>query len=265
MVVYIEYAFLENFMIDGALLFIALKCARERAKWYRLLFAALLGAAEAIVFPLLPLPVWAGYLVKFFFGLLLPIVAVSGKKFTPYLVTAAAFLFFTFALGGLLTAVYSFFKVSYREGEGYLIGRAPAGLVLGGTLVFCIAAVLLFKRFYRFGRLRRNLLPCTLTAGGRDVHWQGFVDSGNLLTFRGKPVCVVSPAAIFALFGRGAKEEGRMTVTTVNGTKNSPVFACEKMCITAGKKSLLREDVYLTVGDVGSKYQLILSSALMEA
>ena len=161
--------------------------------------------------------------------------------------------------------MYSFFRLSYAEGGGYLIGQAPAGLVLGGALVFSIAAFVFIKRFYRLKKLRQNLLPCTLTAGGRDFHWQGLIDSGNMLTFRGKPVCVVSAAAIFALFGREIKEEGRMTVSTVNGAKDRPVFACDRMQISAGKRTLYREGVYLTVGEVGKQYQLILSTALMEA
>lgn len=265
MVVYWEYAFLENFMIDGALLYLALKCAKQKAKWYRLLPAAALGAAEAIVFPLFTLPVWAQYFVKISGGLLLPLIAAQGKKFGPYAIAAAVFFLLTFALGGLLTAIYSFFGVEYTEGGGYLVGQAPAGLVLGAALVFAVAVFLFAKKFYRYKKIRQNLVACTLTAGGKDFNWQGYADSGNCLEFRGKPVCVVSPAAVFALFGRNAKAAGRMTVSTVNGSKNSPVFECEKMQIAAGGKKFTKEGVYLTVGDVGKNYQLVLSAALMEA
>lgn len=265
MVVYWEYAFLENFMLDGVLLYLALKCAKCKAKWYRLLPAAALGAVEAIVLPLITLPVWAQYLVKILSGLLLPIIATSGKKFRPYAIVTVVFFLLTFALGGMLTAVYSFFGVAYAEGNGYLIGQAPAGLVLGSALVFAIAVFLFAKKFYRYKKFKQDLVECTLTEGGKDHHWQGLADSGNCLEFRGKPVCVVSPAAIFALFGRHAQAAGRMTVTTVNGAKDCPVFECEKMTIAAGKKTLTKEGVYLTVGDVGKRYQLVLSTALMEA
>ena len=50
MVVYWEYAFLENFLLDGLLLFLAVKCARGRAGVFNLLLAAGVGAAEAILF-----------------------------------------------------------------------------------------------------------------------------------------------------------------------------------------------------------------------
>lgn len=265
MVVYLEYAILENFMIDGALLYLSVKCAKARTKWYRLTSAAALGAAEAVVFPLIALPVWAQYLTKFLGGLLLPLLAVSGKKFKPYAIAAAVFFFLTFALGGLLTAAYSFFGLTFAEGEGYRIGQAPVGIVLGAALLFFCIVLVAAKKFYRYRKLAKNLLSCTLTEGGRDFHWQGYADSGNRLTFRGKPVCVASPAAVFALFGRSAKAAGRMTVSTVNGEKDSPVFECESIEIAIGRKRFRKEGVYLTVGEVGKDCQLILSTALMEA
>ena len=56
-----------------------------------------------------------------------------------------------------------------------------------------------------------------------------------------------------------------MIVGTVNGNREAPVFKCERMQITAGEKTLVREEVYLTVGEVSAEYQLILHTALMEA
>ena len=265
MTVYIEYAFLENFILDGALILLSVVCAREKVRPLRLLLASLIGAAEAIVFPLIGLPVWAQYILKLLGGLLLPVVAVRAKTFKPYAVAAVVFFLLTFALGGLLTAIYSFFSVSYDEAGGYLIGQAPVGLVLGSALFFAIAVVFFAKHLYRRRKIMRNLVDCTLTAGDRVVHWRGLIDSGNCLEFRGKPVCVVSAAAIFALFGKNLKESGRMVVRSVNGERDRPVFSCEKMQLGLGRRARLKEDVYLTVGRVEGDYQLVLSSALMEA
>lgn len=264
MVVYWEYAFAENFILDGVLLYLALKCAKTKIYKIRLAAAAAVGAAEAIVFPLLSVPAWSAYLIKALGGILLCVIAVHGKKLKPYLITSAAFFFFTFALGGLLTAAYSFFGATRTDG-GYLIGQAPVGLVIGGLLLFAVAVVKLSQSYLRYRKVRQNLLACTLTAGGREVKWQGYADSGNCLEFRGKPVCVVSVAAVFALFGRNLKESGRIRINTVNGAKESPVFECEKMKIFTGEQTVEKSGVYLTVGDVGKSCQLILNTALMEA
>ncbi len=265
MVVWIEVALLENFLLDGVLLYLAMKCARLKVSRWRLPLAAAIGAAEAVVFPLLSVPTWAAYFLKALGGALLCVTAVGSKKIKPYLVTTAAFFFLTFALGGAMTAVYSFFDIGYAEGNGYLVEKAPVGLIVGSALVFAIAVSQGARALYRYRKVKSNLFSCTLRAGEREVNWQGYADSGNLLSFRGSPVCVVSPAAVFALFGRVVKETGRMRVGTVNGGKERPVFQCDSLTIHTEKQNVEREKVYLTVGDVGKDCQLILSAQLMEA
>ena len=133
MVVYWEYAFLENALLDGLLLYLALKCVRARVRPAKLLFAAASGGAFAVVFPLLALPVWAAYVVKFASGVVLVLLAGSGKRAKPYCMTAAVFFALTFAFGGLLTAVYSFFGIETADGTGFYLERAPVALIAGGA------------------------------------------------------------------------------------------------------------------------------------
>lgn len=264
MVVWIEIAILENFLLDGVLLYLALKCARQKVSAFRLLLASGIGAAEAVVFPLLTLPNAAAYAVKIAGGVLLVAIAVRGKRLKPYLVAGGAFFLLTFALGGMLTALYSFFRVEYAEQGGYIVERAPVGLVLGAAALFAIAMCRLIRKAFRYRREERNLLACVLTSGERTVRWTGYADSGNLLEFRGKPVCVTSAAGIFALFGADPKAEGRIRVKTVNGERDAPVFRPDRLEIEADGKMRAADEVYLTVGEVGKKYQVILSAVLLE-
>ena len=134
MVVYWEYAFLENALLDGLLLCLALKCVRARVRPAKLLFAAASGGAFAVVFPLLALPVWAAYVVKFASGVVLVLLAGSGKRAKPYCMTTAVFFALTFAFGGLLTAVYSFFGIETVDGTGFYLERAPVALIAGGAV-----------------------------------------------------------------------------------------------------------------------------------
>ncbi len=265
MEVYLEVAFLENFLLDGVLLYLALVCARVKPSVPRLLTASALGAVEAIVFPPCRLPGAAAYFVKIAGGLLLIAVAVPGKRFRPYWMTAAAFFLLTFALGGLLTAAYSFFGISYAETGGYLVEQAPVGLIVGATVAFFAAVCSGARAMYRYRRTEKNVLPCKLKAGTREVAWRGYADTGNHLFFNGEPVCVISAAAVFALYGRDLHEVGRISVGTVNGRREAPVFSCDSLSISAPERTIERENVYLTVGEVGKNYQLILNTALMEA
>lgn len=265
MVVYLEYAFAENFLLDGLLLYLSVRCARGRVRAFNLILAAAAGGAEAIVFPLLDLPSACAYPVKITGGVLLVVLAVSGKRPKTYAVACAAFFFFTFALGGLLTAAYSFFGVAYAEGGGYLVEGAPVALVFALAGIFAVAVVSALKAFYRYRKVQSNLFPCALFYGDRRVEWKGFADSGNCLMFRGSPVCVISAAAAFALFGRDLREVGRLNVGTVNGSREVPVLQCDGIEISHGGKKVRRENVYLAVAGVDSKdYQIILHTALTE-
>lgn len=255
MEVYVEYAFAENFILDLLLLFLAIKCARARTGVFRLLFAAAVGAAEAIVFPLFALPVWAAYAVKLLGGAILPLLAVKKGTKKTYFFSLTAFFALTFALGGLLTAAYSFFDVPYEEGNGYFVESAPVGLVLGLAGLFGVGIYYLSRAFYRYQRLKRNLFSAELCHNGKRLTLNALADTGNGLEFRGEPVNVLSPIAALFLFGKETAPIGRMNVTTVNGTKQSPVFACGTLKLD-GKTY---ENALFTVGDVRSKeYQIIL-------
>ena len=264
MVVYWEYAFLENLILDGLLLYLALKCARVKCCILNLALAAMVGAAEAVVFPLITLPVWAGYLVKIAGGILISVIAVRKANFKGYIVVSAAFFLMTFALGGVLVAAYSFAGAEYIQGNGFFVYRAPVALVIGIAGVFSVAVVLLAKYIYRYRRIKRNLFSCILQAGERKVRATGFSDSGNLLNFRGRPVSVVSAVTALALFRGKAQEIGRMNINTVNGSREAPVFECA-LQIAFTNKIVERKGVLITVGDVASKeYNLILHTATLE-
>ena len=260
MVVYLEYAFAENFLLDGLLLYLALKCAKGRISVWRLVLSSAIGGAEAIIFPLLTLPNWCAYLLKLLGGILLAVIVVSRGPGKIYFVTVAAFFVMTFLLGGLLTAIYSFFEIPYLEGQGYYLESAPVVLVLTVSGIFAILAVQGVRLFYRYRKVKQNIFPCQITSGKRTVVWQGFADSGNCLSFRGEPVCVISPIGALALF-KEVTPVGRMTVSTVNGSRDSPVFACDRLEV--GGTAF--ENCYFTVGGMETKeYQLILHTAFLE-
>ena len=95
MTVYWEYAFAENFLLDLLLLLLALSCARAKGRALNLIAAAAVGGAEAILFPLITVPVWCAYGLKFLGGLLIAIIAVHKGRVKTYLITIGAFFFYT--------------------------------------------------------------------------------------------------------------------------------------------------------------------------
>lgn len=259
MVVYWEYAFLENSLFDGLLLYLALKGAHAAVRPLRLTAAAGSGGALAVLYPLIALPVWAEIAVKLAGGVLLATIAVSEKEIKTLVWTSLLLFAFTFMLGGLLTAVCVMCGAR-RVAGGFMIAQAPVGLIAAFTAVFFAACAVGVRRLYRRVRLTRLLYDCTLTAGARTVTWKGLADSGNRLSFRGRPVCVCSAVAALALFGRGARAVGRIRVGTVAGACERPVLRCDRLCI----ENKTYSDVYITTGEVEKAYQIILHTAFAE-
>lgn len=257
MVVYIEFAVLENFLLDALLLSLALKFARAKISVVRLFFASLVGAAEAVLFPLFALPAAVTLLLKLLGGALASLVAAPKGTMKSYLCITAAFFVFTFLLGGTLSALSP--PIAGALGDEKSRYRS-AFFVLAGAGIFFAAAHLGMGALFRYKKIVQSVLPCKLSAGGKTWNMKGFADTGNCLTFRGEPVCLISSVGALALF-RGQKPIGRITVSTVNGKKNSPVFLCPKMEI--GGKTW--ENVRFTAGDVGNReYQIILHTAFSE-
>ena len=65
MEIYIEYAFLENFLYDGGLLALAFFASKEKVRWGRIGLSATLGGVFALLFPFLQLPVCVKNVLKF--------------------------------------------------------------------------------------------------------------------------------------------------------------------------------------------------------
>ena len=264
MVVYWEYAYLENFLLDGLLLYLALKCARGRVRPFKLILAAGVGGAEAVLFPLVDFPVWASYLVKLAGGALIAVIGVSKGTKKTYIVAVSAFFMLTFAFGGLLTAAYSFFDVEYREGNGFLVERAPVGLVIATAGIFACLIRWGAGALYRYKKIHSGIFSCAVETEDKRITVKGFADSGNCLSFRGEPVNVISAIAALALFKK-EEQTGRMTLGTVNGAKDQPVFRCKCMEISCGTRTVKLENCLFTVGEVNAKdYKIILHTALLE-
>ncbi|MBR2442045.1 MAG: sigma-E processing peptidase SpoIIGA, partial [Clostridia bacterium] len=111
MTVYIEYAFLQNFVFDGVLFLLALFALREKLCLWRILLSSALGGIFAILFPLIKLPAVFKTLLKFAGGALLCIPLVSrlktAKEWGRYAYICLFFFAFTFLFGGSLLGVYT--------------------------------------------------------------------------------------------------------------------------------------------------------------
>lgn len=287
MVVYVEYALAENFLLDGMLLWLSLKAAKRKIHILRLLCAATLGAVFAVLFPLFSFPTPLSYTLKGAFGILLCAVCfgkINGLYQLKAFAFCCAFFFaFTFAFAGMLFALLNVLPLG--EGNSYEIMRAPATLTLCGGVAFAAGAVALIKKAYRKRAQERLLYPCEITASnGKHASVKGFYDSGNSAEKNGLPVCFLSLDIVYDLFydewlyGNASdalkwQKQGRqvcdeLTVATVSGTTTVRLFkgTLTVEVPTGGRGEKVKKEVYFSPAPnmLSREYKLLLHSRIFE-
>lgn len=255
MEIYIEYALLENFLVDGFLLFLTLKTARRRVAWKRLILSALVGAAFAVVYPLLPLPHVLSYLLKFAFGGLLVRLVTDKKDGGRYAFTVVCFYFYSFLFGGALLGIYG----------GKSENRLPFWDVLSGIGILGGLALWAVKRFYRRRATETFTFECRVTRKGRTVTAKGFLDSGNRATAGGKPLCFITPDLAYDLLGGETMTE-EATVTTIGGETPIKIFCADELEIYSarGRHTIEKIRFSPSIRISGREYKIILGATVLE-
>ncbi len=267
MVVYIEYAFLENFLFDGALLTLALVASKQKPRWGRISFSAFLGGIFALVFPLLTLPKWLGFCLKIAFGFLLclfPFPRLQSKKeWGRYALAVSFFFAFTFAFGGALTGLYTSFSLS----------RLPQSGVIIGFCLLIVLALLFIVKMYEKKRIYRYIYPCLVALNGKKLRADGFFDSGNCALKKGLPVCFLSADFFYDCLGAewafdkksGGQVRDEMEITTMSGVKKIPLYLGEIEVKTGGKEEEKRLVYFApSTNMIQREYKILLNARLFD-
>lgn len=253
MVVYVEYVFLENMLLDFTLLLISLKAVKEKIRFLRLLFSAILGGLFAVVFPFILINEGDRYALKLLFGAfmcILPFLPIKGKNaWGRYALSTVAFYFCTFFFAGMLT----FFKA-----EKFWIW-----IEFAFACVFFISAVF---AFYKKRKKEKFLYPCRIFCGEKTASAVGYYDSGNLAVYQGLPVCLLSPELAYSLFNLEKllvyESMEKITIQTLGGSKQAPVFLGD--IFIKGKKEKKRVYFAVVGNMVSREHKLILHSKILE-
>ena len=264
MEIYIEYAFLENFLYDLALLWLAFTAARVKMRGWKLALSASVGGVFAVAFPLLSLPQALGTAVKMAMGALLCMLAFgqlrTKKQWGKYALATALFFAFSFGFGGTLLVVYGPLSI----GE-----KVPSVLVFLGFALLSVVGIYLIKKLYARRAIYSRIYACTLIAGERKIVAEGFYDSGNLATKNGVPVCFVSPALLYDLFGEEIlKAEGQvfdeMQIATLAGEKTTRLYLGE-IAVKTDEKTVCAHAYFAPSKNmIGREYTVLLNARIVE-
>ncbi len=266
MTVYIEYAFFENLLLDGALLWLAFRATKTPLRFWRLLFAATVGGTFALVFPLLYLPLTLRTLLKICMGALLPMLCTkrltNKKEWGRYGLNTLLFFFFTFFFGGGLTAI----------GENFTGKRLPAFVALAGFLLLLGISLVLIEKTYKRRGIYRHIYPCEVIFRDKRQKLSAFYDSGNLATKNALPVCFLSAEIFYDLFEEilfspeeGEQMRSELCVSTLSGEKKLSLYKGGLRIEKEGENLAVDEVYFACATNMISKgYKLILHSRIFD-
>ena len=245
MTVYIEYVILENFIYDFCLLQLALRAGKAPVKTLKISLSALFGGVFALLFPLLNLSKTPAFLVKIGFGFLLVFLAIGKNGRGRYGLSVLFFFCFAFVLGG---AIYA-----------YSDTISPIIIIVGFTALICIGLPLV-KKAYKKITISKHLYNCAIAYNKRVVDTLGFLDTGNLATYKSLPICFVSPDLFYQIFGIDEGQGCDETyIQTVGGEKKIRICLAELII----SEKALKKRVYFGISNsILKSYKILLNGAI---
>lgn len=208
MTVYADVLFFVNFMFCCLALALLAKCLTVRICVPRLLAAAAVGAAGAVIVFCIDAPAFAAALLKLALSAVMIICAFGFHKRR----TAVYFLIFTLFMA-ILSGAVIFIISAFSGNVNSVIKNGIVYFDMSGRAFFFSLIAAYPASFFLLSLLKekrkRGFYEITVTKNGKSVSFTALYDSGNLLKepLTGKPVIVAEWEAVKELFPYADFEE----------------------------------------------------------
>lgn len=257
---YIDIYFLINFTVDILALYVAVRVLRARGRLWRLVLAALIGAAVAVVDAFLySRPAIRAILLAVSLLLCSQIVlhASGARRRIKFI---AVFFAVELLLGGAVTFFYSALDTLFEKigiiGEGVENRKA---LILALLVLLSIGVIRLLTMIFT-DIMGEKTVTVSITIADTTVETEAMLDSGNMVKdpMNMKPVLFIKPALALRLVPKCVAELTELDlldsdyrkrirlipVTRMNGTHVMTGIRPDKVTVIRGKD---REEVDFTV------------------
>lgn len=183
MVYYVEYVFVENFIIDFILLFITGKLIKRIIIFKRLIFASLIGSLYVILTFYIGREFMTYFIVKFSISVLMIMIAFDSKGILMNIRVIICFYITSLIMVGIITALY------YLTYDKLTVNAIIMSIFSG------YAALHFFFKEIKDRIAKHNYKrTVNISIDNKYKTFRGYIDTGNELTdpATGKPVIVVN-------------------------------------------------------------------------
>jgi stage II sporulation protein GA (sporulation sigma-E factor processing peptidase) len=192
LVYYVEYVFVENFIIDFILLFITGKLIKRVIIIKRLIAASLIGSLYVIITYYTGMKFMTSFIVKFSISILMIMIAFDSKGILTNIRVIICFYITSLIMVGIISALY------YLTYDKLTVNAIIMSMFTG------YAALHFFFKEIKDRIAKHNYKrTVNVSIGGSSKTFRGYIDTGNELNdpITGKPVMVVNIDCIKDMLG----------------------------------------------------------------
>ena len=191
MEIYIEYALIQNVIIDYFLLFLSASAVAFKPKKIRLALASLLGAAASIIFPYIS-SAFVVNVYKLALSFVMVCIALGKTTTKKSLFAMFSLCLFTYGFGGVIYALGG-----EQFASGYALPSYLMWLICGGIVIFFILVRLWTKSLAKKQTRNTYTYEVTFVNGDKTFSSLAYLDSGNNLVDKdNSPVTIITPKVL---------------------------------------------------------------------
>lgn len=201
MVIYVEFAIIDNLVINSLLLLLTNKILRLNAKYIFIFFSALIGTIFSLISPILPN--YFSYIIKPILAILMPLIILKNINFKKLITSIVVFILLTALFIGFCIFICFSFNIAFVQSKnGYFVYNFPIGLALFlcGLIYYIIKN--LVKIFYQKKHVNNFTYIIRLFNNNIVYETNAFLDSGNFLIDNDsqKPINIINYNVFYNLF-----------------------------------------------------------------
>jgi len=197
MTIWIEYAIIDNLVINTLLLWFVFRTVKQKAPKWRIFASAVFGTTAALLLPLLTYTGVIAFLIKLFIGAVMVFI-VQSKSLTRFMLFYLLFFVYTFAFGGAVYGIMLMFTST--------VGAFSANISVGALIAIVLVTWKLLSLCIKFLNLRHSVNNYL-----RDIviHYKdekfcvtSYLDTGNRLVDpeTRTPVVIISLSLFLKMF-----------------------------------------------------------------
>lgn len=274
MVVYADVLITLNLFVNFFILKFTCRICREEVPFFRLIFAALVGAAFSLYIFLPPTGMITETMFRLVISALIVLLAFGFNSIKSLVRRVAVFFAVSFLYAGVMMGIWAVWKpdqLAINNGVVYL-DISPAVLIIATLVGYVTLSLIRFfseKQAYAGRRCRLKI-----TYNQKEVIFTALTDTGHSLTdaLSGKDVIIIEKSlavklcekittAVTTLNDETPKGFRLIPYSVVGGRGLLPAFSPDKVELLEGEKSTEIEGVLIGVSEVplGEDYKGIVS------